>query len=192
MSEHQTPLFDDHAIPPQGYSGPQACQYADITYRQLDYWTRTNLISPELQPATGSGTYRLYSFRDIVLLRVIKGLLDAGMTLAKIRQTMKQLRTLGVRDLTSVTLISDGTNIYEVVDDTQLLDLLHGGQGMFALGLSGITRNVAELVNQPVVDDLAQRRQLRRAQRQELLGCAPTKRPFVGSHVNTIRLHHIV
>jgi DNA-binding transcriptional MerR regulator len=163
IEDKQAPLFDDGAVPEVGYSGPQACQYACISYRQLDYWTRTGLIEPELQPATGSGSHRLYSFRDIVLLRVIKSLLDAGMTLVKIRQTMTQLRTFGVRDLTSVTLISDGKNVYQVVDDTQLLDLLHGGQGMFALGLFGITRDTAELVNLEVVDELAERRQLRHA-----------------------------
>jgi DNA-binding transcriptional MerR regulator len=163
MSNDQTPLFDDHAIPLQGYSGPQACQYADITYRQLDYWTRTHLIVPELQPATGSGTKRLYSFRDIVLLRAIKSLLDAGMTLGKIRQTMTQLRNIGVRDLTSVTLLSDGKDVYLVVDDTQLLDLLHGAQGMFALDLFGVARAAAEIVNLPAIDELAAQRQLRHA-----------------------------
>jgi DNA-binding transcriptional MerR regulator len=75
-----------------GYRGPQACKIVDITYRQLDYWTRTGLVSPTVQPAKGSGTQRLYSFNDLLQLKVIKGLTDAGASLQKVRQAIDYVR----------------------------------------------------------------------------------------------------
>ena len=86
-----------------GFRGPIACNAAGITYRQLDYWARTGLVVPEIRPATGSGTQRLYSFRDILLLKVIKRLIDAGVSLQQIRTAVEHLRARGVQDLTEVT-----------------------------------------------------------------------------------------
>ena len=77
-------LFDDgRAVYDEttGYRGPTACKAAGITYRQLDYWARTGLVEPTVRPATGSGTQRLYGFRDILVLRVVKRLLDSGVSL---------------------------------------------------------------------------------------------------------------
>ena len=94
----------------QGYRAPQVCNIVGITYRQLDYWARTGLLQPSLQVAQGSGSQRLYSFGDIVQLRVVKRLLDAGMSLKKIRQAMDILREQlsSDRPLADVTLLSDG------------------------------------------------------------------------------------
>src|SRR5699024_6401436 len=78
-----------------GYRGPTACSAAGITYRQLDYWARTGLVQPTVRNATGSGTQRLYSFRDILLLKIIKSLLEAGISLQQSQTTLAQLRDSG-------------------------------------------------------------------------------------------------
>ena len=125
-----------------GYRGPTACRAAGITYRQLDYWARTGLVVPEIRPATGSGTQRLYSFRDILLLKVIKRLIDAGVSLQQIRTAVEHLRARGVQDLTEVTLLSDGASVYECTSDHEVVDLLKGGQGMFGIALGGVWRDI--------------------------------------------------
>ena len=95
-----------------GYRAPQVCTLVGITYRQLDYWARTKLIVPSLQRATGSGSQRLYSFIDVVQLKVIKRLLDAGMSLKKIRSAVEILRIQLDSDqpLADVTLLRRWTN----------------------------------------------------------------------------------
>ncbi len=112
-----------------GFRGPVACSAAGITYRQLDYWARTGLVVPEVRGATGSGTQRLYSFRDILILKVIKRLIDAGISLQQIRTAIEHLRARGVDDLTQVTLMSDGVSVFECTSDDEVIDLLRGGQG---------------------------------------------------------------
>jgi len=110
----QDSLFDGDFSPlPQdrAFRGPVACSAAGITYRQLDYWARTGLVVPEVRDATGSGTQRLYSFRDLLLLKVIKRLIDAGISLQQIRIAVDHLRARGVEDLTEVTLLSDGVSV---------------------------------------------------------------------------------
>ena len=138
-------LFDgDFAPLPEdfGFRGPVACSVADITYRQLDYWARTGLVVPGVRPAGGSGTQRLYSFRDILLLKVIKRLIDAGISLQQIRTAVDHLRARGVQDLTEVTLMSDGVSVYECTSDDEVIDLLRGGQGMFGIALGGVWRDI--------------------------------------------------
>ncbi|HYJ75733.1 MAG TPA: MerR family transcriptional regulator, partial [Kineosporiaceae bacterium] len=85
------PVLDEQV----GYRGPIACRAAGITYRQLDYWARTGLVEPSVRPATGSGTQRLYSFRDILVLKVVKRLLDTGVSLQQIRVAVTHLRERG-------------------------------------------------------------------------------------------------
>ncbi|MGZ5366297.1 MAG: MerR family transcriptional regulator, partial [Aeromicrobium sp.] len=109
-------LFNDDVQPmpnDTGFRGPTACSAAGITYRQLDYWARTGLVEPTVRSAGGSGTQRLYSFRDILLLKIIKRLLDAGVSLQQIRIAIEHLRQRGTEDLTRVTLMSDGASVYE-------------------------------------------------------------------------------
>ncbi|WIY84077.1 MerR family transcriptional regulator [Propionimicrobium sp. PCR01-08-3] len=131
------PLPDDLA-----FRGPVACNVAGITYRQLDYWARTGLVTPEIRGAGGSGTQRLYSFRDILMLKVVKRLLDAGISLQQIRTAIDHLRMRGVQDLSQVTLMSDGISVYECTTDNEVIDLLRGGQGMFAIALGGVWRDI--------------------------------------------------
>ena len=118
----------------RGYSGPSVSEVVGITYRQLDYWARTGLAVPSIRGAKGSGTQRIYSFEDIVRLRVIKRLLDAGVGLERIRAALEELERQG-RALSDVTLASDGRTVYAIDDDRQLLDLLQRGQGVFAIAV---------------------------------------------------------
>ena len=96
-----------------GYRGATACSAAGITYRQLDYWARTGLLEPSIRNAAGSGSARLYGFRDILVLKIIKRLLDAGVSLQNIRTAVEHLRSKGINDLEKMTLMSDGASIYE-------------------------------------------------------------------------------
>ncbi|MDQ5840397.1 MAG: MerR family transcriptional regulator, partial [Chloroflexota bacterium] len=93
-----------------GYRGPTACRAAGITYRQLDYWARTGLVEPSVRNAAGSGSQRLYSFTDILVLKVVKRLLDTGVSLHNIRIAVSHLRERGVDDLAQITLMSDGAS----------------------------------------------------------------------------------
>jgi DNA-binding transcriptional MerR regulator len=171
-------LFDDDVSPlpdDLGYRGPTACNAAGITYRQLDYWARTGLVEPSVRSATGSGTQRLYSFRDILLLKVIKRLLDAGVSLQQIRAAVAHLRARGTDDLTRVTLMSDGATVYECTSNDEVIDLLQGGQGVFGIAIGGVWREIegslAELPSErtasdapevlDAADELAARRQAR-------------------------------
>ena len=125
-----------------GYRGPTACSAAGITYRQLDYWARTGLVEPTVRSATGSGTQRLYSFRDVLLLKIIKRLLDAGVSLQQIRAAVHHLRARGTDDLTRVTLMSDGASVYECHSSEEVIDLLQGGQGVFGIAIGGVWREI--------------------------------------------------
>ncbi len=138
-------LFDDDLTPMPddvGFRGPVACAAAGITYRQLDYWARTGLIAPSVRPASGSGTQRLYGFRDILLLKVIKRLLDTGISLQQIRTAVASLRDHGIDDLTQITLMSDGASVYMCTSPDEVIDLLAGGQGVFGIALGGVWREV--------------------------------------------------
>jgi DNA-binding transcriptional MerR regulator len=125
-----------------GYRGPTACQIVGITYRQLDYWARTGLVVPTVRSASGSGSQRLYSFTDVLVLKVVKRLLDAGVSLQNIRLAVEHLRAHGVRDLAEITLLSDGITIYECRSPDEIVDLLRGGQGVFGIALDGAMREI--------------------------------------------------
>ena len=125
-----------------GYRGPTACSAAGITYRQLDYWARTGLVEPSVRSAHGSGSQRLYSFRDILVLKVVKRLLDTGISLQQIRAAVQHLRDRGTDDLAQVTLMSDGVSVYECTSADEVVDLLAGGQGVFGIALGRVWREV--------------------------------------------------
>jgi len=161
-----------------GYRGPTACAAAGITYRQLDYWARTGLVVPSVRSAAGSGSQRLYSFKDVLVLKVVKRLLDTGVSLQNIRLAVDALRTRGVDDLAGITLLSDGTTVYECTSSEEVVDLLRGGQGVFGIAVSGALRELvgslahlpseradgAEQDAAPAIhanDELARRRQAR-------------------------------
>ncbi|AUM15083.1 MULTISPECIES: MerR family transcriptional regulator [Rhodococcus] len=143
--EMQPGLFPDDSVPDElvGYRVPIACQIAGITYRQLDYWARTNLVVPSIRGAAGSGSQRLYSFKDILVLKIVKRLLDTGISLQNIRVAVDHLRERGVRDLAKITLFSDGTTVYECTSPEEVVDLLQGGQGVFGIAVSGAMRELS-------------------------------------------------
>ena len=140
----QAGLFPDDSVPDElvGYRGPSACQIAGITYRQLDYWARTSLVVPSIRGAAGSGSQRLYSFKDILVLKIVKRLLDTGISLHNIRVAVDHLRQRGVQDLANITLFSDGTTVYECTSAEEVVDLLQGGQGVFGIAVSGAMREL--------------------------------------------------
>lgn len=131
-----------------GYRGPTACAAAGITYRQLDYWARTGLVEPSVRPAYGSGTQRLYSFRDVVLLKIVKRFLDTGVALQNIRTTVQHLRARGFQDLERMTLMSDGATVYECSSPDEVVDLLQGGQGVFGIAVGVVWRDVDAALSQ--------------------------------------------
>lgn len=128
-----------------GYRGPQVCKYVGITYRQLDYWARTGLLTPSIQGASGSGSQRLYSFQDLVLLRTIKSLIEAGMSLQRVREAIKYVRDNIDGDLTDAILVSIGETIMVVRDDRELIDALKGGQIAFTVALGSVRDDLADL-----------------------------------------------
>ncbi|WP_031089595.1 MerR family transcriptional regulator [Streptomyces sp. NRRL WC-3549] len=131
-----------------GYRGPTACAAAGITYRQLDYWARTGLVEPSVRPAYGSGTQRLYSFRDVVLLKIVKRFLDTGVALQNIRTTVQHLRARGFTDLERMTLMSDGATVYECSSPDEVVSLLQGGQGIFGIAVGVVWRDVDAALSQ--------------------------------------------
>jgi DNA-binding transcriptional MerR regulator len=113
-----------------GYRGPQTCKIVGISYRQLDYWTRTGLVAPTLQPAQGSGTQRLYSFNDLLQLKLIKSLIEAGASLQKVRSAIDYVREHVAGDWSQVTIVTDGGGVYACTSDAEVIDLLRKGQGV--------------------------------------------------------------
>jgi DNA-binding transcriptional MerR regulator len=121
----------------QGYRVPEVCKIIGISYRQLDYWARTGLVRPSIQDAQGSGTQRLYSFQDLVVLKVIKSLLDTGVSLQRVRKAVEYLQDMK-RPAHGVTLMSDGARIYEADSPEAVVDLLARGQGVFAIAVDKV------------------------------------------------------
>lgn len=154
-TEAQGVLFDDLVDTPGelGYRGPAACKAAGITYRQLDYWARTGLVEPSVRSAAGSGSQRLYGFRDILVLKVVKRLLDTGVSLQQIRVAVDAMRARGADDLAQITLMSDGASVYECTSAEDVFDLVQGGQGVFGIAVGRVAREVeTDLAILPSVD----------------------------------------
>jgi DNA-binding transcriptional MerR regulator len=142
----QGSLFDAGSLRPipdhVGYRGPVACAAAGITYRQLDYWARTGLVEPTVRGASGSGSQRLYSFRDVLTLRIVKRLIDTGVSLPNIRSAIAHLSDREGSDLASLTLMSDGASVYECRSADEVIDLVRGGQGVFGIAVGSVWREV--------------------------------------------------
>jgi DNA-binding transcriptional MerR regulator len=126
-----------------GYRGPQVCAIVGITYRQLDYWARTDLIRPSLADAKGSGSQRRYSYRDLVELKVIKSLLDAGVSLKQARTAIDYLRENLGEDLSTANLVINGTGSILARNGDELIDILRNGQTVFnVVALGGVEAQV--------------------------------------------------
>ncbi len=158
------PELDDST----GYRGAVAANAAGISYRQLDYWARTQLVEPTVRGAAGSGSQRLYGFRDILVLKLVKRLLDTGISLQQIRVAVNQLRESGINDLAQTTLMSDGASVYLCTSNDEVIDLVSRGQGVFGIAVGKVLREVEhDLVELDSVaaenpmDELAKRRAAR-------------------------------
>jgi len=148
-----------------GYRGAVAARAAGISYRQLDYWARTELVEPTIRGAAGSGSQRLYGFRDILVLKLVKRLLDTGISLQQIRVAVNQLRESGIHDLAQTTLMSDGAGVYLCTSNDEVIDLVSRGQGVFGIAVGKVLREVeTSLIDLDTVkgedpmDELAKRR----------------------------------
>ena len=147
-----------------GFRGAVAARAAGISYRQLDYWARTDLVVPTVRDASGSGSQRLYGFRDILVLKLVKRLLDTGISLQQIRAAVDQLRHAGVNDLAQTTLMSDGASVYLCTSDDEVIDLVRQGQGVFGIAVGKVLSEVQtslvdiEQLREDPLDELAARR----------------------------------
>ncbi|HXQ43403.1 MAG TPA: MerR family transcriptional regulator [Acidimicrobiales bacterium] len=128
---------------PDGFRGPQVCALVGITYRQLDYWARTGLLRPSIADARGSGTQRRYSYHDVLELKVIKQLLDAGISLQRARRAVECMRQGLGGDLAATNLVLVGTDSVLAHSDGEVVDLLKGGQGVLNIvPLSGVVEEL--------------------------------------------------
>ena len=162
------PDLDDAA----GYRGVVAAGAVGISYRQLDYWARTGLVEPTVRGAAGSGSTRLYGFRDILVLKLVKRLLDTGVSLQQVRIAIEQLRESGIEDLSNTTLMSDGASVYLCTSNDEVIDLVSRGQGVFGIAvgkvLSEVTNSLVDMdehrsdAEPTAVDELAARRESRK------------------------------
>lgn len=172
----------------RGYKGPIAAKVAGITYRQLDYWARKQIVEPSITPSHGSGSRRLYSFKDVVILAVSKRLLDAGVNLQNVNKAISFLMSHESKDLEQMTILCDGQRVVDCQSDRQMMELMSSGQAIFGVSVSVIWHKVEASLDQTdyvdltdsqvkahpgrVIDELAERRlrkriELQKAQRQE-------------------------
>ncbi|MDY6049901.1 MAG: MerR family transcriptional regulator [Corynebacterium sp.] len=148
MADHvvQESLFEIGPDQEVGYRVPTACQVADITYRQLDYWARSKIVTPSIRGARGSGSQRLYSVRDILMLKIVKGLLDTGVALVNIRDGLAAIAPLTIDEMSQITLISDGENVYLCHTDEEILDAVTSGTGIFGIGIGTIYTELTGMI----------------------------------------------
>ena len=124
----------------QGYTGPEVCKITGITYRQLDHWTPSSLIKASIRNLKGSGFHRVYSFQDIIQIKLVNKLREAGVSLQKIRIALKNIKSiLGDNiNISDVSVFSDGKSIYVISDNDQMIDLLKKGQAVFGISLGPV------------------------------------------------------
>jgi DNA-binding transcriptional MerR regulator len=136
-------------MPEDGFRGPQVCKIVGITYRQLDYWARTDLIRPSIADARGSGTQRRYSYRDLVELKVIKSLLDAGLELQRARKALEYLRENLGEEIASANLVISGNTALLARSDGEIIDLVKQGQGVLNIvPLGGVKEQIDSAIHE--------------------------------------------
>lgn len=155
-----------------GFRGTVACNAAGISYRQLDYWDRTGLVCPSIRAARGTGSIRLYSFGDILMLQVVRRLLETGVSLPNVRAAVKHLRGIPTQSLAGITLLSDGVSVYACSSPEDITDIVRGGQGVFGIAIGPVWSQVQgdlahfpaepQTGEQAASDELAARRARRR------------------------------
>ena len=162
-----------------GFRGPQVCDIVGITYRQLDYWARTDLLRPSITEAKGSGTQRRYSYRDLLELKVIKRLLDAGISLQSARRAIGYLRENLGEDVAAANLVLTGDSSVLASSGEEIIDLLRGGQGVLnILPLAGVKEELDAAIHS--FEDVVAAKELAKAKANGVTG-APTRRAASGS-----------
>lgn len=138
-----------------GYRGTVASKVAGITYRQLDYWARKQIVEPSITPSHGSGSRRLYSFKDVVILAVSKRLLDAGVNLQNVTAAIGFLSRRTTAQLADVTIMCDGQQVYECTTSEQMLNLLRSGKAVFGVSVGSLWHEIDEALEHEDYVDLA-------------------------------------
>ncbi len=139
--------------PTGAYRGPQVCKIVGITYRQLDYWARSDIIRPSVHDAAGSGTQRLYGYRDLVELKIVKNLIDAGVSLQTARKAITYLRDHLGEDLASAHLVLEGDRSIIAFTDDQIVDLVREGQGVLnIIPLAPVKADIDAMIGDTVID----------------------------------------
>lgn len=144
---------DDEA-PKRGYRGTVASKAAGITYRQLDYWARKQIVEPSITPSHGSGSRRLYSFKDVVILAVSKKLLDAGVNLVNVTTAIGFLSQRTTAQLEDVTIMCDGQEVHECTTSEQMVDLLQSGKAVFAISVGSLWHQIKDALEHEDYVDL--------------------------------------
>lgn len=139
----------------RGYRGTVASKVAGITYRQLDYWARKQIVEPSITPSHGSGSRRLYSFKDVVILAVSKRLLDAGVNLQNVTAAIGFLSRRTPAQLADVTIMCDGQQVYECTTSEQMLNLLRSGKAVFGVSVGSLWHEIDEALEHEDYVDLA-------------------------------------
>ena len=139
----------------RGYRGTVASKVAGITYRQLDYWARKQIVEPSITPSHGSGSRRLYSFKDVVILAVSKRLLDAGVNLQNVTAAIGFLSRRTTAQLADVTIMCDGQQVYECTISEQMLNLLRSGKAVFGVSVGSLWHEIDEALEHEDYVDLA-------------------------------------
>ncbi|WP_018143661.1 MerR family transcriptional regulator [Alloscardovia criceti] len=127
-----------------GYRGAVASKVAGITYRQLDYWARKHIVEPSITPSSGSGSRRLYSFKDIVILSVAKKLLDAGVNLNNVTKALSFLEQCDLKKLSDVVIMSDGSRIFECASESEMLSFMREGHAVFGISVQAMWDHISQ------------------------------------------------
>lgn len=128
----------------RGYRGTVASKVAGITYRQLDYWARKQIVEPSIKPSHGSGSRRLYSFKDVVILAISKKLLDAGVNLQNVTRAIEFLIQRSVADLEHVTVMCDGDTVHECSTAEDMSRFISGGSAVFGLSVAHVWHQIQD------------------------------------------------
>ncbi|RSX53812.1 transcriptional regulator [Bifidobacterium goeldii] len=138
----------------RGYRGTVASKVAGITYRQLDYWARKQIVEPSITPSHGSGSRRLYSFKDVVILAVSKRLLDAGVNLQNVTTAIGFLTQRTTEQLASITIMCDGETVHECTTSDQMLELLQSGKAVFGVSVGSLWHQIQDALEHEDYVDL--------------------------------------
>ncbi|MEJ5922129.1 MerR family transcriptional regulator [Bifidobacterium thermophilum] len=143
----------DDDRPTRGYRGTVASKVAGITYRQLDYWARKQIVVPSIKASHGSGSRRLYSFKDVLILAVSKRLLDAGVNLQNVTIAIGYLMQRSISQLEHTTILSDGEHVRECRDGDTIGDVMQSGAAIFGVSVAALWHGIEDaLEHEPCVD----------------------------------------